>query len=153
LRGLLLELPAQDAVVVVDAGALLRFDSAALAVLLELRRQTEALEALEAEKDRLAEEMVQLREEDFEARALLAQSYFVDVDATSHTLNKKIREAQVEQYNFIVVVGAEEEAHHFDVDDGETEKLVRQECAPPARGGRGHWVWLPLQAAPLIRCC
>jgi phospholipid transport system transporter-binding protein len=43
LRGLLLELPAQDAVVVVDAGALLRFDSAALAVLLELRRQSLAI--------------------------------------------------------------------------------------------------------------
>ena len=42
-------------------------------LLLELRRQTEALEALEAERGRLAEEMVQLREEDFEARALLAQ--------------------------------------------------------------------------------
>ena len=43
LRGLLLELPAQDAVVVVDAGPLLRFDSAALAVLLELRRQSLAI--------------------------------------------------------------------------------------------------------------
>ena len=43
LRGLLLELPAQGAVVVVDAGPLLRFDSAALAVLLELRRQSLAI--------------------------------------------------------------------------------------------------------------
>ena len=43
LHGLLLELPAQDAVVVVDAGPLLRFDSAALAVLLELRRQSLAI--------------------------------------------------------------------------------------------------------------
>ena len=43
LRGLLLELPAQAAAVVVDAGALLRFDSAALAVLLELRRQSLAI--------------------------------------------------------------------------------------------------------------
>ena len=43
LRGLLLELPAQAAAVVVDAGALLRFDSAALAVLLELRRQSMAM--------------------------------------------------------------------------------------------------------------
>lgn len=43
LGALLLELPAQAAAVVVDAGALLRFDSAALAVLLELRRQSLAL--------------------------------------------------------------------------------------------------------------
>jgi phospholipid transport system transporter-binding protein len=43
LRVLQLELPAQAAAVVVDAGALLRFDSAALAVLLELRRQSMAM--------------------------------------------------------------------------------------------------------------
>ena len=43
LHGLLLELPGQAAAVVVDAGALLRFDSAALAVLLELRRQSLAI--------------------------------------------------------------------------------------------------------------
>lgn len=35
--------------------------------------------------------------------------YFVDVDESSHTLNKKVREAQVAQYNFILVVGAKEE--------------------------------------------
>jgi len=40
LRVLQLELLAQAAAVVVDAGALIRFDSAALAVLLELRRQS-----------------------------------------------------------------------------------------------------------------
>ena len=40
LGALLLELPAQAAAVVVDAGALQRFDSAALAVLLALRRQS-----------------------------------------------------------------------------------------------------------------
>jgi len=43
LRVLQLELQAQAAAVVVDAGALLRFDSAALAVLLELRRQSMAM--------------------------------------------------------------------------------------------------------------
>ena len=43
LGALLLELPAQAAAVVVDASALQRFDSAALAVLLELRRQSLAL--------------------------------------------------------------------------------------------------------------
>ncbi len=44
LRGLLQDLRAQSGVnVVVDASALTRFDSAALAVLLEFRRQTLAL--------------------------------------------------------------------------------------------------------------
>ena len=40
LSELKMALPAQAAAVVVDAGALVRFDSAALAVLLELRRQS-----------------------------------------------------------------------------------------------------------------
>ena len=40
LRELKMALPALGAAVVVDAGALVRFDSAALAVLLELRRQS-----------------------------------------------------------------------------------------------------------------
>jgi len=35
--------------------------------------------------------------------------FFVDVDDSSRTLNKKVREAQVAQYNFILVVGAQEE--------------------------------------------
>lgn len=43
------------------------------------------------------------------AGALLGDGVYVDVDATTNTLNKKIREAQVEQYNYIIVVGAEEE--------------------------------------------
>lgn len=38
-----------------------------------------------------------------------ANAYFhVDVDETDHTLKKKIREAQVSQYNYIVVVGQQE---------------------------------------------
>lgn len=44
------------------------------------------------------------------AHALLGDGVYVDVDASTNTLNKKIREAQIEQYNYIVVVGAEEEA-------------------------------------------
>jgi len=36
------------------------------------------------------------------------EGYYVDVDATSKTLNKKIRENQLAQYNYILVVGAEE---------------------------------------------
>ena len=43
------------------------------------------------------------------AARLHGEGYFVDVDASHHTLNKKIREAQVEQYNYIVVVGEDEE--------------------------------------------
>ena len=44
------------------------------------------------------------------AAALHAEGYYVDVDASTNTLNKKVREAQVEQYNFILVLGAEEQA-------------------------------------------
>ncbi|KAG0346725.1 threonyl-tRNA synthetase [Podila humilis] len=36
--------------------------------------------------------------------------FFVDVDSTDSTLNKKIRNAEIAQYNFIFVVGAEEES-------------------------------------------
>jgi threonyl-tRNA synthetase len=34
--------------------------------------------------------------------------YHVDVDETPRTLNKKVREAQLAQYNFILVVGSSE---------------------------------------------
>ena len=34
--------------------------------------------------------------------------YYVDVDDSTNTLNKKVREAQVSQYNFILVVGEKE---------------------------------------------
>jgi len=44
------------------------------------------------------------------AAALQAEGFFVDVDTSHHTLNKKVREAQVTQFNFILVVGAAEEA-------------------------------------------
>ena len=40
---------------------------------------------------------------------LHAQSLYVQVDDSSNTLNKKIREAQMEQVNLIAVVGAKEE--------------------------------------------
>ncbi|KAF9159010.1 threonyl-tRNA synthetase [Actinomortierella ambigua] len=36
--------------------------------------------------------------------------FYVDVDSSDSTLNKKIRNAELAQYNFIFVVGAEEEA-------------------------------------------
>jgi threonyl-tRNA synthetase len=42
------------------------------------------------------------------ASALHAEGFYVDVDSTHHTLNKKVREAQVAQYNYILVVGAKE---------------------------------------------
>ncbi|KAI9202994.1 uncharacterized protein BJ171DRAFT_157782 [Polychytrium aggregatum] len=34
--------------------------------------------------------------------------YYVDVDASDRTLNKRVREAQLAQYNFVLVVGAKE---------------------------------------------
>jgi threonyl-tRNA synthetase len=34
--------------------------------------------------------------------------FFVEVDDSSRTLNKKVREAQVAQFNFILVVGQQE---------------------------------------------
>lgn len=39
-----------------------------------------------------------------------AEGFFVDVDAGRNTLNKKVREAQLNQYNFILVVGGQEQA-------------------------------------------
>jgi len=39
---------------------------------------------------------------------LFNEGYNVDVDYSGNTLNKKIRNAQVAQYNFILVVGANE---------------------------------------------
>lgn len=40
--------------------------------------------------------------------AIHTEGYYVDVDASTLTLNKKIRTAQLAQYNYILVVGAEE---------------------------------------------
>jgi threonyl-tRNA synthetase len=39
---------------------------------------------------------------------LRAEHLFVDVDASDRKMQKKVREAQLEQYNYILVVGAEE---------------------------------------------
>jgi len=41
---------------------------------------------------------------------LHAAGFFVDVDLSHRTLNKMVREAQQAQYNFILVVGSQEEA-------------------------------------------
>jgi hypothetical protein len=41
-------------------------------------------------------------------QAIHDAGFFVDVDDSSRTLNKKVREAQVGQYNFIIVVGQQE---------------------------------------------
>jgi len=41
--------------------------------------------------------------------ALHAEGFFADVSDSSKTLNKKIREGQLAQYNFILVVGTQEE--------------------------------------------
>ncbi|KAI4387500.1 hypothetical protein MLD38_005328 [Melastoma candidum] len=37
-----------------------------------------------------------------------AAGYYVDVDATDRKIQKKVREAQIAQYNYILVVGEEE---------------------------------------------
>ena len=37
-----------------------------------------------------------------------SQNYFVDVDRSTNSLNKKIKTAQLSQYNFIIVVGEKE---------------------------------------------
>ena len=45
-----------------------------------------------------------------------AAGFYVDADVSNLTLNKKVREAQLAQYNFILVVGAEEmESRSVDV--------------------------------------
>lgn len=41
---------------------------------------------------------------------LMQGKFYVDVDASDHKLAKKVREAQLAQYNFILVVGEKEEA-------------------------------------------
>ena len=38
-----------------------------------------------------------------------AAGFFVDVDVSHRTLNKMVRESQLSQYNYILVVGADEE--------------------------------------------
>lgn len=42
--------------------------------------------------------------------AIHEAGYYVDIDDSSRTLNKKVREGQVAQYNYILVVGEKEEA-------------------------------------------
>ena len=41
---------------------------------------------------------------------LEAEGFFVDVEDSTKTMNKKIRDAQLAQYNFVLVVGSEEAA-------------------------------------------
>lgn len=41
-------------------------------------------------------------------KKLVLEGYFVDIDLSSSGINKKIRNAQIEQYNFILVVGERE---------------------------------------------
>eukprot|EP01069_Polyplicarium_translucidae_P008745 Polyplicarium_translucidae@DN3251_c0_g1_i1.p1 len=43
-------------------------------------------------------------------RALILRGFQVRTDASANTINKRIRDAQVEQWNFMLVVGAKEEA-------------------------------------------
>ena len=39
-----------------------------------------------------------------------AEGFFIDADMSHKTLNKMIRDAQLAQYNYILVVGAQEES-------------------------------------------
>ena len=43
---------------------------------------------------------------------LKAKHYYVDVDLTDHTFKKKIANAQLKQYNYIVVIGEIEKTHN-----------------------------------------
>lgn len=55
-------------------------------------------------------------------QAIHEAGYYVDVDETTRTLNKKVREAEVNQYNFILVVGqAEADAKGVNVRTRENE--------------------------------
>ena len=40
-----------------------------------------------------------------------AAGFFVDADLSHRTLNKMVRESQLSQYNYILVVGKDEEAN------------------------------------------
>ena len=42
-------------------------------------------------------------------KKIAAAGFYVDVDLSARTLPKMVREAQLAQYNYILVVGAEEE--------------------------------------------
>ena len=40
----------------------------------------------------------------------MSTNLFVDVDDSANTVKKKVREAQISQYNYILVIGEKEEA-------------------------------------------
>ena len=42
-------------------------------------------------------------------KKIVGAGFYCDVDTSCRTLNKMVREAQLSQYNYILVVGAEEE--------------------------------------------
>ena len=42
------------------------------------------------------------------AKELAAAGYYVDVDTSGNTLQRKIRSAQLQQYNYMLVVGPQE---------------------------------------------
>ncbi|KAJ1792287.1 threonyl-tRNA synthetase [Coemansia sp. RSA 1807] len=54
--------------------------------------------------------------------------YFVDVDVSADTLNKKIRNAEIAQYNFICVVGAQE------MEEGSVNVRCRDDVGTKAKG-------------------
>ncbi|KAJ1673197.1 threonyl-tRNA synthetase, partial [Spiromyces aspiralis] len=59
---------------------------------------------------------------------LHSAGFYVDIDLSADTLNKKIRNAELKQYNFIAVVGAQEQ------DEGSVNLRIRDDPATKAKG-------------------
>lgn len=63
--------------------------------------------------------------------AITLQGYFSEVDDSSHTLNKKILNAQQECFNFVAVVGEEEAAHKsVDLRDRDSNERIGKFTLP-----------------------
>lgn len=77
--------------------------------------------------------------------AVHGAGFFVDLDSSSHTLNKKIREAQLAQYNFILVVG-QQEAESQTV-------MVRPRDVPAAKEGESSNVQIKMSIVDFIEKC
>ena len=80
------------------------------------------------------------------AAQLSSAGYFVDVDATSRTIPKRIRAAQVAQYNLILVVGDKEVGSNtvtVRFRDDVTQASVKEVAeVKPDAGGEGNTIIL-----------
>merc|ERR1711871_1805649 len=63
-----------------------------------------------------------------------AARFYVDCDDSGHTLPKKIRNAQLAQYNFILVVGDNEIAENAVAARARTPSRARSPCPTSSRG-------------------